>query len=147
MLPLIFVVAAATACLCTGEVFGMRYRRLAYQRRAESFRDFQAHFRRSGIDPEVLLAVQDFFRQVTSVRGFPIRPSDGLLDTYGLHYEDVQDAVAVVAAGAHCLSPRVLEPEAYEGVTTVEDLVHAVHRLHQHARHAETTRTLKLSAM
>jgi hypothetical protein len=135
MMPLLFVVAAATACLCTAEVFGVGYRRLAFERRDESFRDFQAYFRRSGVHADVLLAAQEYFEQVTGVRGFPMRPSDDLLAVYQLHREDVQDAVAVVAAGAHCLSVEVTAPEISEGITSVEDLVYAVHRLYVHELH------------
>lgn len=146
MIPVLLVIAAATACLCLDEVLGGPYRRLAYQRRGESFREFQAPFRRQGIHPDVLLAVQEYFRMLTSVRGFPMRASDDLLTRYNLQREDVQDAVAVVAANAHCLSLGVLAPEVYQGVTTVEDLVHAVDRLHR-AQRAETTRDKRRSVM
>lgn len=149
MLPLLLLVAASTACLCAGELFGARYRCLALERRGESFRDFTAHFRRASIHADVLLAVQEFIQLVTSVRGFPMRPSDQLLAVYGLQPEDVRDAVAVVAAGAHCLSPDVLEPAVCDGVTTIEDLVYAVHRVHRQAQAAASapTRYMRMRVM
>jgi hypothetical protein len=133
MLPFLLVAGAVSAALCVAELCSLRYRRLAWARRAESFRDFQGHFRRSAIDPEVLLAVQEFFDEVTSMRAFPVRPGDDLLGVYGLQVEDVHDAVAVIASGAHCLSPRVLEPAARDAIATVADLVYAVHRIHRQA--------------
>lgn len=147
MMPLLLLLLAASAALCTGELLGLRFRRLAYERRHESFRTFQTHFRRANVHVDVLLAVQDLMQKITTVRGFPARPSDDLLAVYGLHVEDVQDAVAVVAGMAHCLSPAVLEPEAWQRVATVEDLVYAVHRLHHEARRANTDRRRTASAI
>jgi hypothetical protein len=131
MFALVLTVALVAVTLCAVEVLGVRYRRLAYQRRNESFRDFQAYFRRAGVHADVMLATQEYFQAITSVRAFPVRPTDDLLAVYGLHDEDIHDAVAVVAAGAHCLTRRVLDPDTYTGVSTVEDLVLAVQRLHE----------------
>ena len=134
MTLLLILLATVTACVCAGEVLGLRYRRIAFQRRGESLREFQAHFRRAGVHPDVPLAAHEFFEQRTGVRGFPVRPGDALLPLFGMQREDVHDAVAVLAASAHCLPADAPAPTAYDDVATVEDLVHAVHALHRQAR-------------
>ena len=137
----IFVLVAAaaavvTAGMCASELFGMRYRRLARQRRGESIRDLQAHFRRADVHIDVLLAVQEHFERLTTVRRFPVRPSDDLLSVYGMHREDVQDAVVAIAASARCLSPRLLDDSGGTIATTVEELIYAVH--HHHRVHQQS---------
>ena len=124
-------IVAASLYLCAVEIFAVRYRRLAHQRRADGDGDLQLYFCRAGVHGDVLAAVHQFFQRFTAVRGFPVRPTDDLLEVYGMQREDVRDAVAVLAADTHCLSANVIAPATAANVATVEDLVYVVDRLHR----------------
>ena len=125
---IVLITAAVVVALAAGELFRVRYKRLARQRRGDTFRTLASSFRDAELHPEALSATQSYFDQITGVRNFPVWPEDSLFEVYGLAYEDVNDAVAIIASTLDCrpddapAAARVDEP-------TVQGLVFAVERL------------------
>jgi hypothetical protein len=131
---ILMIAAAVLVAMAAGELFRVRYKRLARQRRRETFRTLAGSFHDGDVDPDVLTAAQSYFDQITGVRAFPARPEDGLFEVYGLTREDVQDAVAIIASAVDCQLGDA--PAAMGRVTdpTVDGLVRTVHRLRAASR-------------
>ena len=137
---IILIAAAVVAALAAGELFGVRYRRMARQRRQQTHRTLEHSFRDSAVHPDVVAATQSYFDQITGVRDFPVRIEDDLLAVYGLAREDVNDAVAIIASTLDCTPSADRMAHGQTGEHTVDELVGAVQHVYLGARATSVAR-------
>ena len=137
---ILLIAAAAVTALAAAELFQVRYRRMAQERRRGPHRTLETSYRGGSVHPDVVAATQSYFDQITGVRDFPVRVEDGLLAVYGLAREDVSDAVAIIASTLDCVPPRDTGDGSRTGEQTVEELVSAVQRVYLGARAATAAR-------
>lgn len=137
---ILLIAAATVTALAAAELFQVRYRRMARERRRGAYRTLHDSFRAGGVQADVVAATQSYFDQITGVRDFPVRVEDGLLAVYGLAREDVNDAVAIIASTLDCVAPADRGDASRAGEQTVEELVGAVQRVYLGARAATAAR-------
>jgi hypothetical protein len=106
--------------------FYSRQKGMAEGRDAWTEQDFLDHFAESGVVDEIARAVWGALEQQADPAGFAPRPTDDLLQVYGLAEEDLDDLVLAVLERSGCRVPAPSETEKMDPVLTVAELVYFV---------------------
>lgn len=106
--------------------FYYRQKDIAEDRDAWTEQDFLDHFAESGVVNEIARAVWGALEQEADTTGFAPRPTDDLLQVYGLAEEDLDDLILAVLERCGCRVPPPSETEKMDPVQTVADFVYFV---------------------
>lgn len=100
-----------------------RMRRLAEQRKGETFYHFAEHFIGEDIPKEILLNTYNYFYDWSNAIKIPVRATDSIDEIYGISEEDLDDAIEAILTKSGRRLPTPEELENIPVFTTVEDIV------------------------
>lgn len=101
----------------------LRMRRLAEQRKGETFYHFAAHFIGENVPEEVLRNTYDYFHDWSGAVSIPVRATDSIDEIYGISDEDLDEAVEAILTKSKRRLPNEEELENLPLFETVEDIV------------------------
>lgn len=100
-----------------------RQKDLAESRDAWTEHEFLDYFAESGVAHGITRAVWEALGQEADPEGFTPRPTDNLLQVYGLADDDLDDLILAVLERCGCRVPPPSETEKMDPVLTVADMV------------------------
>jgi hypothetical protein len=101
----------------------LRLRRLAEQRKGETYYHFAAHFIGENVPEEILRNTYDYFHDWSGAVSVPVRASDNIDKIYGISDEDLDEAVEAIITKSGRRLPTEDELENFPLFETVEDIV------------------------
>jgi hypothetical protein len=101
----------------------LRMRRLAEQRKGETFYHLAAHFIGENVSEEVLRNTYEYFYDWSGAVSVPVRATDNIDEIYGISDEDLDDAVEAILTKSGRRLPSEEEIESFPLFETVEDVV------------------------